>query len=124
MNNDFGDGTSAPANTFHVYNAGNTNSDIAVNISSTAIQKNAWNHVVFSFSQPNMSIYVNGVLQGVATNAAWTVLRSYQTSTNSSKWVIGDSIYTTNSNSALFDQFRAFNRAITQSEVLKLYNNY
>lgn len=79
--------------------------------------------MVFSFSQPTMSIYVNGILQGTATNSSWTRLQSFQTSSQGSSWIMGDSSYTSNANTAQFDQVRAFNRALTQAEVLKLYNN-
>jgi hypothetical protein len=122
-NQDFGDGLNPPANAFHIYNSGNQNADIAENLSSTAITKGVWNHVVFSFSAPTMKIYVNGVLQGSVSNSAWTVLRSFQTSSQGTKWIMGDSAYTSNLNTALFDQVRAFNRSLTDSEVLRLYNN-
>ena len=116
----YADGTVTANDSFHLYNAGNLNSDKAQNISSTAITKNSWNHVVFVFSQPNFTVYVNGVDQGSVTHPEWTYLANFVTT--SSDWVIGDTVYTTNSSDAYFDQIRFFNRALNASEVQQLYS--
>lgn len=116
----YADGTVTANNTLHVYNAGNTNTDIAENLASTTITKNTWNHVVFVFSQPTMTIYVNGVSAGSVTNAAWTYLADWNTT--NTNWVIGDTIYTSNASDTYFDQIRIFNRALTGAEALQLYS--
>lgn len=116
----YADGTATANNSFHIYNAGNTNSDISQNLFTTAITKNAWNHVVFVFSQPTLTIYINGVSVGSVTNAAWTYLANWNTT--STNWVIGDTIYTPNASDTYFDQIRIFNRALSAPEVSQLYS--
>lgn len=116
----YGDGTSTANNSFHIYNAGNTNSDIAVNVASTALNRSAWNHVAFVFAQPNLDIYVNGTKVGTATHAAWTKLTNF--STTNTNWILGDTVYTANTSDANFDNVRIFNRALSASEITALSN--
>lgn len=85
---------------------GNTN-----HLFNTALNQNAWNHIIISSNSGSVTFYLNGVPDGVESSAT-----GYTANT------IGD-----DSSSETFkgklDDIRIYNRALTATEISKLYSS-
>lgn len=84
----YGDGLSTANNSFHIYNAGNANNDVAQNLGCTTISQNTWNNITLVFNGANKTFatYVNGMSCGNVTSSAWDQIASWNSSTTN--WVI------------------------------------
>ncbi|MBI2451473.1 LamG domain-containing protein [Candidatus Pacearchaeota archaeon] len=92
------------------YTTGNCNNNVQ---SSNQLTTNQWHHVVFTFDGANLKIYVDGVLAG--TRARQGVIQ--KTNTNLQIGLVSN----WNFNGAI-DELVVFNRALSESEILELYN--
>ena len=86
-------------------------------VSSVTLRLNKWQHVAFTLSGTIGKVYIDGQLvkQGT-TNVPEDVLRDYNSfgSGNGERFCAG----------AEFDDFKIFNRSLTQSEIRKVLNSY
>lgn len=76
----------------------------------------AWKHIVFTFETGGSTkIYVNGVLCSSNTNSAWNT-------GSTSAFYLGSLIGGSSPYNGFIDDLRIYNRAITDAEVLELYD--
>jgi len=96
-----------------------SNSGQAVMISSSNAPVNKWTHVLGVYDGSTMKLYINGTLDNTKTNVTGTI-----SSTMNQFFSIGGDIsgavrYMLNGS---LDDVRVYNRALSASEVLQLYN--
>ncbi len=85
--------------------------------STSALNDNAWHHVVGTKSGSTLRIYIDGASQGTSTDTTTT------TTTNASPLYIGTRGGSTNNLTGSVDEFRLYNRVLTADEVSALYLN-
>ncbi|MCL5412011.1 MAG: DUF2341 domain-containing protein, partial [Patescibacteria group bacterium] len=115
---------------YQLYIGNGTNSKVAFGVSSngndwnstagtTSLQNGQWYYIVGVYNGSTLSIYVNGIQEGAPTPYSGGVFNT------SSNLAIGRSFQETN---AYFlgqiDEPRVYSKALTQSEISDLYNNY
>ena len=89
-----------------------TASDATVTVSS-AIQTNAWNHLVVAYSDDNddeVEVYVNGILRGTSTNGSGGPATG-----DTNNLLIGGT--TTANFAGRIDEFKVYNNTLTVNEV-------
>jgi len=95
---------------------------VSINGSNYINKNNEWYHILCTYDKNTntMKVYINGILIGTDTSGSaitqtssmnLTVGKNLSTHTSSSFWNSGD-----------IDQLRIFNRALTNSEIQRLYN--
>jgi len=102
------------------YSAGNNNIDKTL-FTPFNFPLNQWNHVVLTFdsSSTAWTVYVNGVQQARYTDPSFTITGE---ANQGDKQGIGCQTYCNITSGDIFDQFRIFNKALTQAEVTTLFN--
>lgn len=83
-----------------------------------SIPANKWSHVVATWKDGVMSVYINGELDNAS--ASWAV----GLVSNTYDYYIGKNDYIDNYFNGLVDDQRVYSRAIDQSEILQLYTNF
>jgi len=103
--------------TFNIFNANPT-----VTASSATFRDTLWHHVVATYNGAAIQIYVDGIASG--SSAAQT--GDLSATTRNLCIGIGDNLTTcsggSNPANALIDDVRIYNRALSASEILQLYN--
>lgn len=85
--------------------------------SDTAIATSTWNHVVGTYDGDTWKIFVNGQLHGSQTlNISFNYWSGVSPTIGSASWYSGDYL------SGAVDDVRIYNRALSASEVILLYN--
>jgi len=118
-NKSLNDGTTIEANSFHFYNVGNTNRDIAHNI-KYKIENNVKYKVsmVFDGDERKFYLYINGKLIGSVYDPAWTKLakaKFYNGYTDDP--IIGGFLYTNNYSKSKISNIQLYNKALSPQEV-------
>jgi len=91
--------------------AGTTN----MSSNNSVITQNAWNHVVVTYDGANVRFYVNGVAQGAP---AYTTLPVNTVNA----FVVGNIADSSRPLDGKLDDVRIYNRALSASEIQRLYN--
>jgi len=92
------------------------------NITTSSIADNSWQHLVWTHETPQSCIYINKILQGCATikskplNIKSLILGQEQDS-------IGGGFVSRQAVEGLLDELLIFDRAISSSDVTKIYDN-
>jgi len=83
--------------------------------SNASLRDNAWHHVVCTYDESIMKLYIDNVLQDDTASSSVTITYTGTTS------FIGDRTGGTNFEGSM-DELGVWNRALTQAEVTELYN--
>ncbi|TSC52475.1 MAG: hypothetical protein LiPW41_245 [Parcubacteria group bacterium LiPW_41] len=95
---------------FSFYNAGSSYS-----VSTSALTANTWIHYVGTFDGSNMKLYTNGLLSGTQVGSVGSATTNFAIGGN-----YGGPSETWNGS---IDEVRVYNRALSASEILAMYND-
>jgi hypothetical protein len=82
--------------------------------SSSNLTLNTWQHIVATHDGTNVRFYINGILD--RTQAGWALVNIAE------DWRIGVTVNNTRHWDGTIDELRVYNRALTDQEILRLYN--
>ncbi|MFC1591461.1 LamG-like jellyroll fold domain-containing protein [Thermodesulfobacteriota bacterium] len=102
----------------------NAGSNAAIS-SSTAIDSNAWEHIVIVRNDTDIRIYINGELDSSRNDFSSYDISYYGSAHEYDKYAIGNGCYNSwicNTFNGLLDDLRIYNRALSESEIQELYN--
>jgi hypothetical protein len=93
-----------------------SNDDTSTNATSNAFTDNAWHYVCgIRYSDNTATLYVDGLQSGAVKQSAGTV------SAGTDNFRIGATLAPGNFMNGLVDEFRIYNRALSESEIERLY---
>jgi hypothetical protein len=85
--------------------------------SNSSLYNNEYNHVVVNKTGSSIQMYINNVLENTITDTTVHTLR------NLSDWFIGSDGVNKNNINCYFDEFRIYDKSLTQQEISNLYSN-
>jgi len=102
-----------------------TNSTCDTSKSTTGFAKNdlKWHHLVGVYNGSNIIIYIDGVLNGSSALPVVCNKLLSEVGALNYNYFVGSSIKTVGHSKAILDEARAYNRTLTDAEILEIYNS-
>ena len=102
---------------FAMYSTNTAYASIVCSITDIPYEPLIWKHYSFVINYPSVKVYIDGALVRIGTMSSNVTTSNYSLGF----WNINGSNQAITSDSVI-DQFRVFNRAITETEITALYN--